>query len=139
MYIGIYESEVLINSLLASGVPFSLFPALPTPHKLKNLAKVSRIKKVFVSLLNLENARIIAKAAGFSESKGVFVLEGKARGNQSLDDLVRAVKEPAKGYVKPVGQGALAYLVFSGSETTGPPKGERDIFYFLCCSSFHPC
>ena len=114
----------LVHSLLAAGVPFALFPSSPTPYELKHLAKVSRVKKVFTSLRNLENARIVAKEAGFSESDGIFILEGEAKGNRSFDDLVRAVKEPAKGYAKPVGKDALAYLVFS-SGTTGLPKGEK--------------
>ena len=120
----------LVHSLLAAGLPFALFPASPTPYELKHLAKVSKVKKVFASVRNLENARIVAKEAGFSESEGVFVLEGEAKGHRSFDDLVRAVKEPAKGYAKPVGKDALAYLIFS-SGTTGPPKGERDIFYVI--------
>ena len=113
----------LVHSLLAAGIPFALFPASPTPYELKHLVKVSKVKKVFTSLRNLESARIIAKEAGFPESDGIFILEGKAEGNRSFDDLVRSVKEPAKDYAKPVSKDALAYLLFS-SGTTGPPKGE---------------
>jgi acyl-CoA synthetase (AMP-forming)/AMP-acid ligase II len=114
----------LVHSLLAAGIPFAAFPASPTPYELKYLARVSKVKKVFTSLQNLENARIVAREAGFSESDGVFVLEGEVKGNRSFDDLVRSVKEPAKDYAKPVGRDALAYLVFS-SGTTGLPKGEK--------------
>ena len=113
----------LVHSLLAAGIPFALFPASPTPYELKHLAKVSKVKKVFTSLRNLDNARIVAKEAGFPESDGVFILEGEAKGKRSFDDLVRSVDEPAKDYAKPVGGDALAYLVFS-SGTTGLPKGE---------------
>ena len=113
----------LVHSLLAAGIPFALFPASPTPYELKHLAKVSKVKKVFTSLRNLDNARIVAKEAGFPEQDGIFILEGEARGKRSFDDLVRSVNEPAKNYAKPVGGGALAYLIFS-SGTTGPPKGE---------------
>lgn len=113
----------LVHSLLAAGIPFALFPSSPTPYELKHLVKVSKVKKVFTSLRNLENARIFAKEAGFSESDGIFMLEGEAKGVRSFDDLVRSVKEPAKDYAKPVGGDALAYLTFS-SGTTGPPKGE---------------
>ncbi|KAF9648196.1 acetyl-CoA synthetase-like protein [Thelephora ganbajun] len=116
------EYIALIHSLLAAGVPFALFPASPTPFELKHLVKVSKIKKVFTSPRNLENARIVAKEAGFSESDGIFILEGKVKGKRSFDDLVRSVKESAKNYAKPVGKSALAYLTFS-SGTTGPPKG----------------
>ena len=113
----------LIHSLLAAGIPFALFPASPTPYELKNLAEVSKVGKVFTSPRNFENARIVAKEAGFSELDGIFILEGKVQGKRSFDDLVRSVKEPAKDYAKPVNKDALAYLVFS-SGTTGPPKGE---------------
>ena len=113
----------LIHALLAAGIPFALFPAAPTPYELKHLVKISKVKKVFTSLRNLENARIVAKEAGFSESDGIFILEGKVKGKRSFDDLVRSVKEPAKNYAKPVNKDALAYLIFS-SGTTGPPKGE---------------
>ena len=81
---------------------------------------------MFTSLQNLENARVIAKEAGFSESDGIFILEGKANGKRSFDDLVRSVKGIAKDYAKPVGKEALAYLTFS-SGTTGQPKGEANI------------
>ena len=117
----------LVHSLLAAGVPFALFPSSPTPYELKRLAKVSKVKKVFTSLQNYENARIAAKEAGFSESDGIFILEGAAKGRRSFDDLVRSVKTPAKNYAKPVGKDALAYLTFS-SGTTGPPKGEGGFF-----------
>lgn len=113
----------LIHSLLAAGIPFALFPASPAPFELKHLVKVSKVRKVFTSLRNLENARIIAKEAGFPESDGIFILEGKVNGKRSFDDLVDSVQEPAKDYAKPVGKEALAYLTFS-SGTTGPPKGE---------------
>ena len=113
----------LVHSLLAAGIPFALFPASPTPFELKHLVKVSKVKKVFASLGNLERARIVAKEAGFSESDGIFVLEGEAKGTRSFDQLVRSVKEPAKDYARPVGGDALAYLAVS-SGTTGPPKGE---------------
>ena len=113
----------LVHSLLAAGIQFALFPASPTPFELKHLAKVSKVKKVFTSLQNLESARIVAREAGFSESDGIFILEGEVKGRRSFDDLVRSVREPAKGYAKPVGKDALAYLVFS-SGTTGLPKGE---------------
>jgi len=116
------EYPVLAHSLLAAGIPFILFPASPTPYELKHLAKVSKVKKIFASPRNLKNARIIAEEAGFSESNGVFILEGKVEGKRSFDDLVRSVKEPAKDYAKPVNKDALAYLVFS-SGTSGPPKG----------------
>jgi hypothetical protein len=66
---------------LAAGIPFALFPASPTPYELKHLVKVSKVKKIFASPRNLENARIIAKEAGFSESDGIFILEGKVKGN----------------------------------------------------------
>jgi len=108
---------------LAVGIPFALFPASPTPYELKHLVKVSKVRKVFTSLRNFENARIIAKEAGFSESDGIFILEGRVEGRRSFDDLVRSVEEPARHYVKPVSKDALAYLVFS-SGTTGPPKGK---------------
>jgi len=111
---------------LAAGIPFALFPASPTPYELKHLVKVSKVRKVFTSPRNLENARIVAKEAGFSESDGIFILEGKVEGNRSFDDLVRSGKEPAKDYAKPVSQDALAYLLFS-SGTTGPPKGEATV------------
>ena len=87
------------------------------------MVKVSKVRKVFTSPGNLENARIVAKEAGFSESDGIFILEGKVEGKRSFDDLVCSVKEPAKDYAKPVGEEALAYLLFS-SGTTGPPKGK---------------
>ena len=109
--------------MLAAGIPFALFPASPTPYELKHLVKVSKVRKVFTSLRNFENARIIAKEAGFSESDGIFIVEGSVEGNRSFDDLVRSVKEPAQDYAKPVSKDALAYLLFS-SGTTGPPKGE---------------
>lgn len=112
----------LAHSLLAAGIPFALFPASPTPYELKHLVKISKIKKIFASPRNLGNARIAAKEAGFSESDGIFILEGNVKGKRSFDDLVRSVKEPAKDYAKPVGKEALAYLAFS-SGTTGPPKG----------------
>lgn len=115
------EYVALIHSLLAAGIPFALFPASPAPFELKHLVKVSRVRKVFTSLRNLENARIIAKEAGFPESDGIFILEGKANGKRSFDDLVDSVQEPAKDYAKRVGKDALAYLTFS-SGTTGPPK-----------------
>jgi len=108
---------------LAAGVPFALFPASSTLYELKHLVKVSKVKKIFTSPRNLESARIVAKEAGFSESDGIFILEGGVKGKRSFDDLVRSVKEPAKNYAKPVGGGTLAYLTFS-SGTTGPPKGE---------------
>ena len=108
---------------MAAGVPFAPFPASSTPYELKHLVKVSKVRKVFTSLGNLENARIIAREAGFSESDGIFILEGKVEGKRSFDDLVYSVKEPAKDYVEPVGEEALAYLLFS-SGTTGPPKGK---------------
>ena len=88
--------------------------------------KVSKVKKVFASPRNLEGARIVAKEAGFSESEGIFILEGKVEGKRSFDDLVRSVEEPSNDYAKPVGKDALAYLLFS-SGTTGPPKGK--VFY----------
>jgi len=113
----------LIHSLLAAGIPFALFLASPTPYELKHLVKASKVKKVFTSPRNFENARIVAKEAGFSESDGIFILEGKVEGKRSFDDLVRSVKEPAKNYAKVVNRDALAYLIFS-SGTTGPPKGE---------------
>ena len=113
----------LVHSLLAAGIPFALFPATPTPYELKHLAKVSKVKKIFTSPQSFESARIVAKEAGFSESDGIFILEGKVKGHRSFDDLVRSVKEPAKDYAKPVGKDALACLVFS-SGTTGLPKGE---------------
>jgi acyl-CoA synthetase (AMP-forming)/AMP-acid ligase II len=113
----------LVHSLLAAGIPFALFPASPTPYELKHLVKTSKVKKIFTSLQNLKNAQIAAKEAGLSESDGIFMLEGKANGKRSFDDLVRSVKEPVKDYAKPVGKDALAYLIFS-SGTTGPPKGE---------------
>ena len=113
----------IIHSLLAAGIPFALFPASPTPYELKHLVKVSKVGKVFASPRNLENARIVAQEAGFSELDGIFILEGKVEGRRSFDDLVLSVKEPAAGYAKPVGKEALAYLIFS-SGTTGPPKGK---------------
>ena len=116
--------------MLAAGIPFALFPASPTPYELKRLVKVSKVRKVFTSLRNLESARIVAEEAGFSESDGIFVLEGEVEGNRSFDDLIRSVKEPAKNYVKPVSKDALAYLVFS-SGTTGPPKGDALSAYIL--------
>jgi len=108
---------------LAAGIPFALFPASPTPYELKHLVKVSKVKKIFTSPQNLENVRIVAKEAGFPESDGIFILEGRVKGRRSFDDLIRSVKEPAKNYAKPVNKDALAYLLFS-SGTTGPPKGE---------------
>jgi len=108
---------------LAAGVPFALFPSSPTPYELKHLVKVSKVKKIFTSPQNLENARIVAEEAGFSESDGIFILEGGVKGKRSFDDLIRSVKEPAKDYAKSVNKDALAYLTFS-SGTTGPPKGE---------------
>ena len=116
------EYVALVHSLLAAGIPFALFPASPTPYELKNLVKVSKVRKIFTSTRNFENARIIAKEAGFSESDGIFILEGKVKGKRSFDDLISSVKEPVKDYAKPVGKDALAYLLFS-SGTTGPPKG----------------
>ena len=113
----------LVHSLLAAGIPFALFPASPTPYELKHLVRVSKIKKIFTSPQNLGNARIAAKEGGFSESDGVFILEGEVKGVRSFDDIVRSAKEPAKDYAKPVGKEALAYLTFS-SGTTGPPKGD---------------
>ena len=108
--------------MLVVGIPFALFPASPTPYELKHLAKVSKVKKVFTSPRNFEKARIIAREAGFSESDGIFILEGKVEGNRSFDDLVRSVREPVKDYLKPVSKDAMAFLLFS-SGTTGPPKG----------------
>ena len=113
----------LVHSLLAAGIPFALFPASPTPYELKHLVRISKIKKIFTSPRNLENARIAAKEGGFSEANGVFILEGQVKGVGSFDDIVRSVNEPAKDYAKPVGKEALAYLTFS-SGTTGPPKGD---------------
>ena len=113
----------LIHSLLAAGIPFALFPASPTPYELRHLVKVSKIKKIFTSPRNFESARIAAKEAGFSESDGIFILEGKVEGRLSFDDLVRSVEEPAEDYAKPVEKDALACLAFS-SGTAGPPKGE---------------
>ena len=113
----------LVHSLLAAGIPFALFPSSPTPYELKHLAKVSKVRKVFTSVQNFESARIIAKEAGFSESNGIFILEGKMEGNRSFDDLVLSVKEPAKDYAKSVSKDTLAYLLFS-SGTTGMPKGK---------------
>jgi len=130
------EYPALVHSLLAAGIPFALFPADPTPYELKHLVKVSKIRKIFTSLRNLEKARIAAKEGGFSESEGIFVLEGKVKGKRSFDDLVRSVKEPAKDYAKAVDSDALAYLIFS-SGTTGLPKGEAilqdtDMLYCSC-------
>ena len=118
--------------MLAAGIPFALFPASPTPYELKRLVKVSKVKKVFTSLRNLENAQIVAKEAGFSEPDGIFILEGKVEGKRSFDDLVCSVEEPAKGYTKPVDKDALAFILFS-SGTTGLPKGR--IFLYIPC----PC
>jgi acyl-CoA synthetase (AMP-forming)/AMP-acid ligase II len=118
----------LIHSLLAAGIPFALFPASPTPYELRHLVKVSKIKKIFTSPRNFENARIAAKVAGFSESNGIFILEGKVKGQRSFDDLVRSVKEPSEDYAKPVDKDALAGLIFS-SGTTGLPKGEKHACY----------
>ena len=117
------EYAALVHSLLAAGIPFALFPASPTPFELKHLVKVSKVSKIFTSPRNFENVRIVAKEAGFSESDGIFILEGRVQGKRSFGDLVRSVKEPAKDYAKPVNKDALAYLIFS-SGTTGPPKGE---------------
>lgn len=116
----------LVHSLLAAGIAFALFPASPTPYELKHLVKISKVKKIFTSPRNFKNARIAAKEGGFSESDGIFILEGGVEGKRSFDDLIRSVKEPAKDYAKPVGKEALAYLSFS-SGTTGPPKGDAAI------------
>jgi acyl-CoA synthetase (AMP-forming)/AMP-acid ligase II len=126
------EYVALVHSLLAAGIPFALFPASPTPYELKHLVKVSKVKKIFTSPRSFKNARIVAKEAGFSESDGIFILEGKVKGKRSFDDLVSSVKEPVKDYARPVGKAALAYLVFS-SGTTGLPKGE--VFRKVCMSS----
>ena len=112
--------------MLAAGIPFAPFPASSTPYELKRLVKVCKVRKIFTSPQNLENARIVAKEAEFSESDGIFILEGKVEGKRSFDDLVSSIKEPAKDYAKSVGEDALAYLLFS-SGTTGPPKGR--VFY----------
>ena len=124
---------------MAAGIPFALFPSSPTPYELKHLVKVSKVKKIFTSPQNLENARVVFKEAGFSESDVIFILEGRVKGKRSFDDLVRSVKEPAKDYAKSVNNDALAYLTFS-SGTTGPPKGELSLqtIYIssLSCSSY---
>jgi acyl-CoA synthetase (AMP-forming)/AMP-acid ligase II len=128
----------LIHSLLAAGVPFALFPASPTPYELKHLVKVSKVKTIFTSPRNLENARIAAKEAKFPESDGIFILQGKVEGKRSFDDLVCSVKEPAKDYAKPVDADALACLIFS-SGTTGPPKGETFCKAHALSHSYSPC
>ena len=87
------------------------------------------VGKIFTNPWNLRNAQIVAKEAGFPESDGIFILEGKVKGKRSFDDLVCSVGEPAKGYAKPVGGDALAYLTFS-SGTTGPPKGRVFSYFF---------
>lgn len=119
---------------MAAGIPFALFPASSTLYELKDLVKLSKVKTIFTSPQNLKNARIAVKEAGFSESNGIFILEGRVEGERSFDDIVRSVKEPAKDYVKPVDKDALAYLIFS-SGTTGPPKGEQPLQSHACVVS----
>ena len=87
------------------------------------------VGKIFTNPWNLRNAQIVAKEAGFPESDGIFIFEGRVKGKRSFDDLVCSVGEPAKDYAKPVGGDALAYLTFS-SGTTGPPKGRVFSYFF---------
>jgi len=119
---------------LAAGIPFALFPATPTLYELRDLVRLSKAKTIFTSPRNLKNARIVGKEAGFSESNGIFILEGKVEGERSFDDLVCSVKEPSKDCVKPVDKDTLAYLLFS-SGTTGPPKGEATFASHACVIS----
>jgi hypothetical protein len=74
------EYVALIHSLLAADIPFTLFPASPTPYELRHLVKVSKIKKIFASPRNFESARNSAKEVGSSESDGVFTLGRMWRG-----------------------------------------------------------
>ena len=78
---------------------------------------------MFVDPTLLPCALAAAKEVGLSES-AIHILEGRAEGRKSFQDIVDIVKKRGlkRLPVKAVKKDALAYLVFS-SGTSGLPKG----------------
>jgi acyl-CoA synthetase (AMP-forming)/AMP-acid ligase II len=109
--------------LLFIATPIALFSAYGTAFELSHAMRTCMPTKLFVQPSLLSNARAAAKEIGLSEDR-IFILEGKADGKQSFQDLVDMAKSRklARVPIKPVHKDTLAYLVFS-SGTTGLPKG----------------
>ena len=113
----------LVHSLLIITTPIALFSAYGTPFELARALDTCKPTKLFVQPSLLPNALAAAKETGLSE-ENIFILEGKAAGIQSFQDLIDGVKfrNIPRVSVRPASKTTLAYLVFS-SGTTGLPKG----------------
>lgn len=112
-----------MHSLLFIATPIALFSAYGTTFELAHAMRTCLPTKLFVQPSLLPNALAAAKEIGLPEDN-IFILEGKADGKQSFQDLVDITRSRgiARVPMKPVHKDTLAYLVFS-SGTTGLPKG----------------
>ena len=117
-----------MHSLLIITTPIALFSAYGTAFELAHAMRTCRPTKLFVQPSLLPNALAAAKENGIPEDS-IYILEGKAEGKQSFQDLVDTVRSRGtpRAHVRPASKNTLAYLVFS-SGTTGLPKGTQIYF-----------
>jgi long-subunit acyl-CoA synthetase (AMP-forming) len=111
--------------------------AYATAYELGHALRTSRSTHLFVQPELLPKALEAAKEVGLPEDR-IFILEGKAEGRRSFQDLIAQVKRsgaPALP-VKPVHKDTLAYLVFS-SGTSGLPKGMSLLLQIVVYTRFN--
>jgi acyl-CoA synthetase (AMP-forming)/AMP-acid ligase II len=121
----------LVHACIRLATPFAPISSYSTPFELKHALNLTKATRLFVDEKFLTTVVPLATERGIDPNH-IYLMKGNSDGRKSFWSIIEDVrrKKISRVDVRTATKKTLAYLVFS-SGTSGLPKGNESIFFFL--------